>query len=78
MNIFLWIRDGVRQSILQGVSDAVDCLGTPSDEDDIRPVLLGLLRQQASQPPTLPSSGDKRRKLGRSLMDIQASAQKAG
>ena len=77
MNFFLWIRDGVRQSVLQGVADAVDCLGTPSDEEDIRPALLGLLRHRAAQSPSLPNSGDKRRKLGRTLMDIQAKAQEA-
>lgn len=67
MNFFEWIRQGVKQSVLRGVADAVDHLGTPVEQDKIREQLLayassdaGLL-QDSSQRPVL------RRRLGRGI-----------
>ncbi|MEZ6074929.1 MAG: hypothetical protein R3C56_04395 [Pirellulaceae bacterium] len=37
MNFFGWIRDGVRQSVLLGVSDAVEQLGTPAPVEELHP-----------------------------------------
>ena len=44
MNFFTWIRDGVRQSVLLGVSDAIETLGTPASTEDLHPSVAGLLR----------------------------------
>jgi hypothetical protein len=73
MNFFSWIRDGVRQAVLMGVSDAVGDIGTPVEGDDISQRLLQTLRsgqpalaEARSQEPT------SRKKLGRSLGQIQA------
>ena len=78
MNFFTWIRDGVRQAVLLGVSDAVEDLGTPSDGDNMPQRLLEVLRKDrpviASEPEMEPG---KRRKLGRTLTQIQASTAKA-
>jgi hypothetical protein len=73
MNFFTWVRDGVRQAVLMGVSDAVGDIGTPPDGDDISQRLLQALR--SGQPViTDASSHDRgtRKKLGRSLEQIQA------
>ena len=35
-NFFDWIRDGVRRSVLLGVSDAVETMGMPPDEETAR------------------------------------------
>jgi hypothetical protein len=83
MNFFTWIRDGVRQAVLLGVTDAVSDIGTPREDDDISHRLLESLR---SGGPTLahetadsnPGRSTQRKKLGRSLEQIQASATKAG
>ena len=32
-NFFSWIRDGVKQSVMLGVADAIDELGTPEEND---------------------------------------------
>lgn len=40
MNFFDWIRQGVKRSVLEGVADAVDHLGTPVEQDQIREQLL--------------------------------------
>lgn len=75
MNFFNWIRDGVRQAVLLGVTDAVGELGTPPEGEDISHRLLEVIR---TAPPALthetPAEGGKRRKLGRGLQDIQATA----
>jgi hypothetical protein len=72
MNLFSWIRDGVREAVLLGVSDAVGDIGTPADGQDIRPQLLQSLR---ANPPTIVDASHERptrKKLGRSLEQIQA------
>ena len=75
MNFFTWIRDGVRQAVLMGVSDAVGDIGTPVEGDDISQRLLQTLR--TSQPTLVEASPQQcppRKKLGRSLGQIQAGA----
>jgi hypothetical protein len=78
MNFFTWIRDGVRQAVLLGVSDAVEDLGPPSEGDNMPQRLLEVLRKDrplvVSEPDAEPA---RRRKLGRTLTQIQASVAKA-
>ncbi len=86
MNFFGWIRDGVRQSVLLGVSDAVEQLGTPAAIEDLHPSVAGFLKvdQQSSGTPklahsstssgTAPSNSKTRRRLGKSLKDIGTNA----
>jgi hypothetical protein len=75
MNFFNWVRDGVRQAVLMGVSDAVGDIGTPTEDDDISHRLLQALR---SDRPAIsedrPPERNSRKKLGRSLEQIQATA----
>ena len=78
MNFFSWVRDGVRQAVLMGVSDAVGDIGTPPEGDDIGQRLLQALR--SGQPViTEARSPDRgtRKKLGRSLEQIQGVAKTA-
>ncbi len=83
MNFFNWIRDGVRDAVLLGVSDAVGDIGTPTEGDDISRRLLETLRSNrpalVDGPAAPTSNGDRsahRKKLGRSLEQIQAGATK--
>ena len=39
-NFFNWIRQGVKQSVLMGVHDAVECIGTPVETDQVKETLL--------------------------------------
>ncbi len=79
MNFFTWIRDGVRSAVLLGVSDAVNDIGTPAQGEDIG---RRLLEQVHNAPAALTSetspSPDRqgRKKLGRSLEQIQTAASK--
>lgn len=77
MNFFNWIRDGVRQAVLYGVHDAVGELGTPPSGQDMNQRILHLLRTapdteaprlEAASAPAAP----KRKRLGRTLGEIQA------
>ena len=78
MNFFSWVRDGVRQAVLLGVSDAVSDIGTPPDGDDISHRLLDALRNgQPVIADARSSERGTRKKLGRSLEQIQATAKTA-
>ena len=76
MNFFSWIRDGVRQAVLLGVSDAVGDIGTPHEGVDISQRLLQAMR--SGQPVITEARSSEhrapRKKLGRSLEQIQATA----
>ena len=81
MNFFTWIRDGVRHAVLLGVSDAVSDIGTPVQGVDIGRRLLEKVRTSPTPmitetPPTQDRS--QRKKLGRSLEQLQTGAAKAG
>jgi hypothetical protein len=78
MNFFSWVRDGVRQAVLLGVSDAVGDIGTPPEGDDISQRLLHALRNgQPLVTDARSSERPQRKKLGRSLEQIQATAKTA-
>ncbi len=80
VNFFGWIRDGVRQSVLLGVSDAIDQLGTPAATEELHPDVVAFLQNGAptvaTAAPKLASSArngqNNRKRLGRSLKDIES------
>jgi hypothetical protein len=73
-NLFTWIREGVKQSVLLGVSDAVETLGVPAEGEDIRPKLLEFLRHESAEAldKNAAIGGSKPRRLGRTLKDLEA------
>ncbi|MHB8902126.1 MAG: hypothetical protein ACYC6Y_25490 [Thermoguttaceae bacterium] len=74
-NFFDWLRDGVKQSVILGVNDAVTCLGTPEEKDDVQQRLMGFLQTDPNEAPKrIGSSPSRGKKLGRSLKQIQADA----
>lgn len=78
VNFFSWLRDGVRQSVLLGVSDAVEQLGTPASSDEIHPSVAALFHSRPSEQAKSrlpgPASGNstERRRLGKSLKEMNA------
>ncbi len=40
--LFNWIREGVRQSVLLGVSDALESIGAPDQSDKLHPALMSI------------------------------------
>ena len=82
VNFFDWLRDGVRQSVLLGVSDAIEQIGSPADSDELHPGVAAFLHSEKTDKPRVAggspasgaSSGTTRKRLGRSLKDIDQSA----
>lgn len=85
VNFFSWIREGVRQSVLLGVSDAIEQLGTPAPTEELHPSVAGFLQNRPersgtarlasldnSVAETSASAGNRgtRKRLGKSLKDI--------
>jgi hypothetical protein len=80
--LFGWIRDGVRQSVLMGVSDAMEVLGTPKDPEQMHPALQTMasntLQRIAATEQSIDASATRvvnerapqRKRLGRSLKDL--------
>jgi hypothetical protein len=79
MNFFNWIREGVRHAVLLGVSEAVESIGTPPNGDDMGHHLLEVLRggRKIDAPPQYASLPGKRKKLGRTLNDIQGNPERS-
>jgi hypothetical protein len=80
LGLFNWIREGVRQSVLLGVSDALESIGSPDSSDKLHPALLAIdsNRSAAVLESTDPNiakrtggTASPRKRLGRSLKDIE-------
>ena len=69
-NLFDWIRDGVRRSVIQGFSEALEAIGA---DEDARLRLAQLSAVSADS--SISASGEaKRKRLGRSLRDADAAS----
>ena len=78
MNFFSWLRNGVKQSVLLGVSDAIEDLGVPENTDDLHPNVAALLRGESKNATKRVAANTKsagRKRLGRSLKDIEPAAE---
>jgi hypothetical protein len=87
LNFFAWIREGVRQAVLHGVSDAVDHLGPSTHDEEMSGRVLQAIQQHQALPAapgtaTIANRGNQRtansRKLGRSLDQIVNKQEDAG
>jgi len=72
-NFFDWLRNGVKNSVLHGVNDAVNTMGMPP-EDSSKDKVLGWLKSSENNeaPVRRINSGTSagQKKLGRSLSEI--------
>lgn len=69
VNFFEWLRDGVRQSVLLGVSDAIEQIGSPADADELHPNVAAMLTGE-SAPAKTTKRGGGRKRLGKSLKEM--------
>ena len=72
VNFFEWLRSGVKQSVLLGVGDAVEQMGVPPNEEELQPILSGLLGNETTNCGKKKTSGGRKR-LGKSLKDMDTS-----
>lgn len=70
-NLFAWIREGVRRSVILGVNDAVEEIGSPHGDEAWKERLVSLLEAPAADggADTATIGAGKRKRLGRSLKD---------
>jgi hypothetical protein len=69
-NLFEWIREGVKRSVIQGVAEALEVVGSPTGDDAAARLAPYLAAADNSQPAL--AGGVKRKRLGRSLRDVEA------
>lgn len=84
--LFGWIRDGVRQSVLMGVSDAMEVMGAPQDPGQLHPALQSMAANTMERIGSTETTADtsparingervpQRKRLGRSLKDMSPNA----
>ena len=75
VNFFEWLRDSVRKTVLLGFSDAIEQLGAPNETDELSPTLAAVLQPEPSKPKR--SRGGGRKRLGKSLKEMDAEPTKA-
>ncbi|TWU06057.1 hypothetical protein [Stieleria varia] len=74
VNFFEWLRNGVKQSVLLGVGDAVEQMGVPPNEEELQPVLASLMDASDSDAKgKRKTTGAGRKRLGKSLKDMDTS-----
>lgn len=64
-NFFNWLRNGVKKSVLLGVADAMDEIGTPDNDDELHKRIQAAVAIEGKK-----SSTKGQRRLGRSLKDM--------
>jgi hypothetical protein len=71
MSVYNWIREGVRQAVLSGFSDAIEQVGVPTQGQQLNPQLVSVLRQAPAAIETVPQkvivAAPSRKRLGKSL-----------
>lgn len=70
LNLFTWIREGVRQSVLLGVSDALEDIGTAPQGDEIKQHLQATIGRRTEAIVEGTPAAAKPKRLGRSLKDL--------
>lgn len=73
-NLFSWVREGVRRSVVQGVADAIDQIGTPPNNEALQNNLQLFLKELDNP---VEMAGAKvtaggRKRLGRSLKELES------
>ena len=72
-NFFDWVRDGVKNSVLLGVNDAVNAMGMPpedSSKDKILSFMRGNSEVEGTSRRLSSAATGATKKLGRSLSEI--------
>jgi hypothetical protein len=83
LNFFQWFRSAIRQTVLLGVSDAMQALGSPDKPDQVHPQLAALLSKEPvpaastekSEPAKVGTKPSQRR-LGKSLKELNPPIEK--
>ena len=74
LNFFQWFRSAIRQTVLLGVSDAMQSLGSPEDSEEMHPQIAALVQNNVApeKSTTRSSTTNGRKRLGKSLKELDA------
>ena len=72
LNFFSWVREGMKQSVLLGVADAVETIGSPANGDELHKRLNEAIQSSALPAPES-RAAPKRKRLGKTLKDLEPS-----
>jgi len=75
-NFFTWIREGVRQSVLLGVSDAVEQIGMPPENAELNERVANMMEGARKTPVAKSGGKSPRKRLGRTLKELDTTAEK--
>ncbi|MGY8770729.1 MAG: hypothetical protein ACKVH8_20150 [Pirellulales bacterium] len=75
INFFQWMRNGVKQAVLSGVSDAVEQIGLPPETEESTSDSLAFLRNPKTNSRS-PAKSTGRKRLGKSLKEIESDVKK--
>lgn len=70
MNFFDWVREGVRQSVLLGLSDAATEIGSEKDVEVLNQQFLSSIQQGRISAEPAKATRGRRKALGRTLTEI--------
>ena len=70
VNFFDWMRQGVKQSVLLGVGDAIETLGTPPESSQGNANILAFLQDEGAGKKGKRVAASGRKRLGKSLNDL--------
>lgn len=65
LNFFNWLRNGVKNSVLLGVADAIEEIGVPEKDDQFHKRITSVIKQDVKK-----TGGRGQKRLGRSLKDL--------
>ena len=74
INLFGWIRQAVRQSVILGVADAIDDLGQPETKQNVSKALRKSAQELMTEEALAGKAKTAPRRLGRGLKDIDAAS----
>ena len=80
LNFFQWFRSAIRQTVLLGVSDAMQSLGSPDDSEEMHPQIAALMQNSVAgeKSATRSTSANNRKRLGKSLKELDAEGSTSG
>ena len=71
VNFFEWLRDGVRQSVLLGFSDAMEQIGSPPESEQISEKMAAVIGESKKGKTKQSTRSNTRKRLGKSLKELE-------
>lgn len=71
VNFFEWLRDGVRQSVLLGFSDAMEQIGSPPESEQISEKMAAVIGESQKGKTKRSTRTNTRKRLGKSLKELE-------